>query len=119
MIEIYIRNENDPNYRSGIVESIDELDIFLSQIEMVLATNKTEVLGEPKFGASLEEYIHSFSFNETQLKREVENQIEYYCTLAEKFTYIVEVTFVKGSQRDIGIIDILIDNKKVFGIVVT
>ena len=119
MIDIYIRSEGDPNYQQGFIETNDQYDMFVSQIEMALVTNKTEVLGDFKFGGSLEQLIHTFNFNETQIKSEVSRLISGYCTLAQKFSYSIEVSFYRGTQRDVGLIDIIIDNTKAFGVMIT
>ena len=119
MVDIYIRNEDDPNFKSDIIESNDELDMFKSQIEMVLTTNKTEVLGDYLFGGSFEELIHTFDFNENQIRTEVTRLISGYCTLCQKFSYDVKVKFYRGSVRDIGLVDIIIDGTKMFGILIT
>lgn len=119
MVDIYIRSETDPNYRQGFIENNDQLDMFLTQIEMALVTNKTEVLGDYSFGGSLEQLIHTFNFNATQIKSEITRLITGYCTLSQKFTYTVEVSFYKGTQRDVGLIDIIVDGTKMFGVMIT
>jgi hypothetical protein len=118
MIDIYSRYDGDPNFEEFVLEVNDDFDVFVQQIEMVLTTNKTEVLGDHTFGGSLEDYIHSFNFNENQLKSEISNLINKYCTLSQKFNYSVDVKFFKGSIRDIGLIDIIVDGTKVFGILI-
>jgi len=117
-VDIYIRGPEDPNFMDSEVELTEELDIFLSELEMILLTPKTEVMGSFGFGASLDKYIHSFNYSAAQLQREINNQISEYSRYASKFKYSVNVQFIRGTVRDIGLVDVVIDNTKVFGIMI-
>lgn len=117
-IDIYARNSGDPNFVDDQVEIYNELDLFLQQIELTLLTDKTEVLGSPGFGASLESYIHTLNFPTASIEREITDQINTYCSLSAKFTYSVSVQFYRGETRDIGVVDILIEGNRVLGFVV-
>ena len=116
MIDIYSKYDTDKNFEEGVIEINDDFEIFLQQIETILTTAKTEFLGDVFFGASLEEYIHTFSLNAQQLQFEITKMINTYCTLAGQFNYSVDVKFFKGSLRDIALIDIIIDGTKMFGV---
>lgn len=118
--DIYCRNSNDPRFSNDELEMSSDLDIFLSEIEMILLTNKTEILGEPDFGASLDAQLHSFNFSAGKIKGEIERQIDEYATLSKQFNWRIDVNFVKGTLRDIGIIDVYIEGVEgaAFGIIV-
>lgn len=118
-IDIYTRNPDDHNYVEGQLELTEELDLFISELEMVLLTRKAEVLGHAKFGSSLEAYIHTFNFDARRLRQEIDDMIKTYCTYSNRFPYKVDVNFIKGTVRDIGVIDIYITNTKVLGLIVT
>jgi hypothetical protein len=117
--DIYIRNPDDPNYQSGKIEVYEDLEKFVQQIEMVLLTDRGEVLGEDKFGGNLETFIHTLNFNASRLEMVVSTQIRDFCTLASKFPYIVRASFYKGEIRDIGLLEIDINNKVKFNIIVS
>lgn len=117
-IDVYNRNQDDPNFISGEIEIWSDLDIFLQEVEMILGTRRTEVLGSPKFGASLEEFIHTFDLNERELKTRITEQINTFVPLSSQIPYTVDVQFYNGSVRDIGVIDIVVDGRPVLGFVV-
>ena len=118
-LDMYIRNPDDPNFKPGIVEIWDDLEMFIQQIEMVLMTERGEILGEPDFGANLEYYVHGLNINSGRIERLVQNQIVEYCTLASKFPFTVSMSFYKGDVRDIGLLEIEIDNTIKFNVVVS
>jgi hypothetical protein len=83
--DLYARNPQDPNYIVGQLEMENSLELFKQQIENCLFTSKTMVLGNIDFGASLDEYIWSFSLSSSALKAAVTQQINTYCTLGKYF----------------------------------
>lgn len=117
-VDIYIRNEEDPNYQGNRLETRDTLEMFIMEIEMIFATRKTEVMGEHRFGLSLEEMLYTLKFNESQIKQELNKQIELYSTLVAFFDYEIRVNFYKGTKRDIGVIDFDVNGTTVTGFMV-
>lgn len=110
-MELYIKNIGDPNYDPVKVHSESEIAQLITQIETVLFTNRGEVLGKPDFGCSLEDLIYSLNYNELQIKSDIERQLDLYCPLSAKYRVAANVSFVKGTVRDIAFIDINIDTK--------
>ena len=110
--DIYLRDDTDPRYRDAVLEISDPLSFLLSQIEMILFTNRTEVLGMPTFGVNLEELLFLFNVNEGQLSATVTTQIYSYCTLANQYGVTTNVNFIQGVERDIALIDILVSGEK-------
>lgn len=117
--DIYIRNIEDPNFRSDVIEISDELELFIQQIEMLLLTSAGDVLGEVNFGASLEAYIHTLNFNAQRLESIVSTSIAQQCSLSSYFNYTVKVEFYKGAIRDTALLEIVIDNQVGINIVVS
>lgn len=116
-IDFYFRMPEDPNYSSYETEVAEELDQFLQQVEMILTTRKGQVLGEPKFGANLEDFLWNYRASSYQIENEVKSQIETWCSeLGQKFSYKVEASFIPGDISDSILVDITIDGTKVLGI---
>ena len=116
--EIYIRRPNISNYNKNDIEVTDLLEQFLQQIEMVLSTPPTTVLGNNTFGVGLQEYIHTFNTNETDLKNVINRQISTNCSLSGEFSYQILVEFYQIGQSDSAIIDIVVENDNLVRIVV-
>ena len=97
----------------------DLLELFKQQLESCLFTPKTSVLGDLDFGASLEEYIWSYKTSEHELNYVITEQISAFCTLSAEYPYKVQTTFYKGTIRDIAEVNIEIDNRDSFAILMT
>ena len=101
-----------------MMENYSEISRLLTQIETVLFTRKGDVLGNPEFGANLEDYVYSLSYNDYLLKKVVAEQIFQFCPLAQKFNVTVDVDFTKEVDRHAVFIDIRVDNRYQVGVYV-
>ena len=110
-MDFYIKYIGDPNYNATQLQNNGEIEQLITQIETILFTRKSEVLGSPGFGCNLEDLVYTLNQNEYNIKQEVTNQINTYCPLATKYNVVADVKFFKGTVRDIAYIDITIDSK--------
>lgn len=110
-MELYIKTIGDPNYVSTEVQVENEVEMLISQIEMILFTRRGDVIGSPDLGCNLEDTLYTLNFNEHQLKSLIQQQVLTYSPLATKYSVKVDVVFERGEVRDTAYIDILIDNK--------
>lgn len=110
-MELYIKTIGDPNFVPGRVDSQSEIAQLITQIETVLFTNRGEVLGNSAFGCSLEDLVYSLNYNNFRIKSLIEQQLDRYCPLASKYKVTAEVSFLKGTSRDIALVDITINNE--------
>ena len=117
--DIYNRNSNDPNYTENQMEMDDLLELFKQQIESCLFTPKTSVMGEVNMGASLDEFIWSFRTSADDINFVVNQQIQSYCTMARTFPYVVNTQFYAGTIRDIAVLNIEIDNRDRFNVIIS
>lgn len=116
--DIYMRDETDPDYKPDLMEVTDELEQLLSQIRMMLFTQRGEVLGAPDFGAGLEDMLFTQFVNEYALRSALMDQTMKFIPLAEKYGVDYSVKFARGTVRDICIIDVRVLDQSAFGIVV-
>jgi phage baseplate assembly protein W len=110
-MELYIKTAGDPNYVATEVQVESEVEMLISQIEMILFTRRGDVIGSPDLGCNLEDTLYTLGFNEHQLKSLINQQLFTYSPLAAKYNIKVDVIFERGEVRDRAYIDILIDNK--------
>jgi len=110
-MELYIKTVGDPNFDQTKVHSSSEIAQLITQIETVFFTNKGEVLANPNFGCNLEDLVYSLNYNNLQIKSTIDEQIGLYCPLAKKYKVSAEVSFVRGTVRDIAYVDITIDSR--------
>lgn len=119
-LDLYFKMPEDPAYDPAETEVEDELLQFLQAVEMVLTTRRGDVLGEPTFGANLEDFLWNTRLSSSQVESAVRSQIESFCgEWTARIPYKVEVTFVQQEVSDAMIVDITIDGTKVLGIGVT
>lgn len=117
--DIYNRNPQDPNYKDNQLEMDDRLELFKQQIESCLFTPKTSVMGDVNMGASLDEFIWSFRTSSEDINFVVNNQIQQYCTMAYDFPYVVNTQFYAGTVRDIAVLNVEIDNRDRFNVIIS
>lgn len=116
--DIYTRDDTAKNFRPTAMEVGDEVSFLLLQIENLLFTNPGEVLGSPRMGIDLESLLFSININESQIQSKVVSQIRTYCPLSFKYRVGVDVNFLRQFDRDIGIVDISIDDRRMLSILV-
>jgi|TARA_B110000908_G_C10267533_1_gene465919 hypothetical protein len=109
-MEFYIKNMEDPGFDASFMQSDEEIGMLLTQIETCIFTKKGDVLGDPAFGANLEDYVYSFMFNDSMLKNVITEQFNRYIPLARKYNTQVEVEFLGQNERNVVFVDITIDN---------
>ena len=112
-IDIYSRGVEDTNKDiNETLELTDPESLLIIQIENIFFTKKNEVIGQNEFGLNLEDLLFSFNSNEGDIKSKIVSQIRSYCPLSSMYPIDVKVRFVKGTERDMGIIDLYISQKK-------
>jgi len=117
-VDFYIRTKEDVNYREGVLETGNPLEIFISKIKMILNTNPGEILGFPEFGAGLEQVLFDMNVDVEVIKIHIQKQIEEYCKESVYFDTNVDIKFFKGTIRDWVLVDIFIDGTKEFGVII-
>jgi phage baseplate assembly protein W len=101
--DFYMRTPDDPKYRADQVEIADDLEATLQGIRMTLFTNRGEVLGDPDFGVSLNNYLFEFSVDPFSVSREASDQINRYVgeTRKRKIEVKPSIYADQVSNRDI------------------
>jgi hypothetical protein len=114
--EIYLRDNSDPKYNSGLLETNDDLEALLSKIRMLLYSNRGEVLGFPELGMDLENEIFELSLNEQVIRD------RFYAQLAKfvpetQFKIDLEFERQQDQVETIVFMYITIDGQRNFGLV--
>lgn len=109
-MELYIKTNGDPNYDPTKLQSDSRIATLLAQLDVILFTRRGEVLGEPGLGCNLEDLVYGLSYNDTQIKNEIEEQLGRYVPLARIMNVTVDVEFdTSSNDRDAIFISINID----------
>lgn len=85
------------------------IDLVLQQIDMLFDTSPREVLGDIDYGTRYDKYLYNLNASNESMKRAILSDI-YSLDLFE-FTPTVDVILLEGTQRDIAIIDITLNDE--------
>lgn len=107
--DFYMRTPDDPKYRADQVEIADDLEATLQGIRMTLFTNKGEVLGDPDFGVSLNNYLFEFSVDPFAVAREAADQINRYVGETRKRKIEVKPSIYADQVSNRDILVLLVD----------
>jgi len=99
--DLVIRYPGHPKYESGRIIEDDEIEVIVQKLEMILFTNKGEVLGNLDIGANLEYYLWQTRVTTGNLKNKVEEQISTYIPELISIGYSFDVQLYEGTLRDI------------------
>jgi hypothetical protein len=108
--DFYMRSDEDPKYKQGVLQVTDETEEAISQIRMTLLTSKGEVLGEPEFGLDVNKYLFDFDTDPFGLSKDANLQVETYVTAAKiKNIEITPSKFTDDRDRDVFVLEVNIN----------
>ncbi len=91
--DFYIEYPGHPRYNSTQLIEDDIIRVILQKIEVMLFTNKGDLLCEPEFGANLLEYLHETRLSSQSVEEELYSQISKYIPELENTSYTLKVSF--------------------------
>lgn len=115
-MEFYIRDVGDPNFDQDKLEATSEIAQLLTQIETLLFTRRGDVMGDPGFGANLDDLVYSLRYNDRMIESTIEDQLETYVPLSRKYNTRVSVDFTEEVDRHLLFVNIDIDSKYQVGV---
>jgi hypothetical protein len=98
-IDFYIGYPGHPGYKSSEIIEDDLVRIIVQKYEMIIFTNKGEVLGDPFFGANLVELLQETRLSAESIESEINGQIQEYITEIEGIDYTLKVEFFEDPDR--------------------
>ena len=117
--EIYIRTPNDPNFVPNIIDYSNEVESTLSQVKMILGTNKGDVFGTYDFGLDLNYLVFGTKLPKEEIRQRLLDQIVSYGNISKNISLDIDINFGQsGYGYDYAIIDITINGKKTIGFLV-
>lgn len=85
-----------------------QFDLFLQELDILFKTPRGSVFGNREFGQSTEDLLWKTNMNTDYMKISITEQIKSSCYMNEYYKWSVDVKVLKGTSRDIGLIDIVI-----------
>jgi len=98
-IDLYIHYPGHPDYIPLELIEDDVVKVIIQKYEMILFTNKGEVLGEPNFGGDLTLLLHETKLSSESVQGELMAQIADYIPEIDKMSYELTVNFYDDPER--------------------
>lgn len=118
ILDFYILYPGHPRYESANLIEDDLIRIIIQKYEMIIFTIKGDVLGDPNFGASLEELLHQTLVSGEAVRDNIKAQIEIYIPEISDKNYSLRVEFLQDPNdfRDLMFIYFQIADFEVYSI---
>jgi hypothetical protein len=97
--DFYILYKDHPRYVPKELIEDEIINVIIQKYEMVLFTNKGEVLGDPNFGANLPELLFQTKVSDTYVKDVINEQIGTYIPELLNTNYTLNVVFVQDPEN--------------------
>ena len=78
-----------------------ELDCALQEIDMILNTENTELLGYPQYGVSIDSFLWTLTPQETEMEKYLRDKITSQSLFIKNFRLFIKCNFLKGEYRSI------------------
>ena len=98
-IDFYIGYPGHPRFKSSELIEDDVIRVIVQKYEMILFTNKGELLGDPNFGANLPELLHQTRLSAEFIEGDIRSQILDYIPEIDGIDYSLKVEFFEDPER--------------------
>jgi hypothetical protein len=97
--DFYILYKDHPRYVPKELIEDEVVNVIIQKYEMILFTNKGEVLGDPEFGANLLELLYQTKVSESYVVSTIDEQIAIYIPELANTNYTLNVVFVQDPEN--------------------
>lgn len=117
--DIYIGYKGHPKFSINKIIVDDIIRTIVQKYEMILFTNKGDLLGDPDFGCDIQNLLHQTKISSYAVKNIIINQINRYIPELSNINYSLEVSFEEDPEnfQDIIIINFTIAEYEVNAII--
>lgn len=117
--DIYIGYKGHPRFSINKIIVDDIIRVIVQKYEMILFTNKGDLLGDPDFGCDIQNLLHQTKISSYAVKNLIINQINTYINELSNINYTLEVTFEQDPEnyQDIMLINFTIADYEVNAII--
>lgn len=90
----------------------DPIDCAIQELDLILGTECTELLGDPMFGVSMEQFLWQTTPSNSQVKEYIQDKIIQNTLFCKELNTTIDVETVEGTIRDIYLIKITIKDRE-------
>jgi hypothetical protein len=98
-IDFYIGYTGHPRFKTPDIIEDDVIRVIIQKYEMIIFTNKGDLLGDPNFGASLPELLHETRLSAEVIEGDIKAQIFNYIPEIDGINYDLKVEFFEDPER--------------------
>lgn len=98
-IDFYIGYPGHPLYRTPDIIEDDVVRVIVQKYEVIIFTNKGELLGDPNFGADLVKLLHETRISAESVEVDIKAQIADYIPEIDGLEYELSVEFLEDPER--------------------
>lgn len=95
----YIGYKGHPRFVVNKIIEDDAIRVIIQKLEMVLFTNKGELLGKPDFGCDLEKILFETRIARTEVLQTIIQQINEYIPELSSINYGLDVQFSEDPEN--------------------
>lgn len=98
-IDFYIGYPGHPKFRNAEIIEDEVVRVIIQKYEMIIFTNKGELLGDPNFGANLTALLYETRVSAETVEAEIRAQISDYISELDTIEYELRVEFFEDPER--------------------
>jgi hypothetical protein len=98
-IDFYIVYPGHPRFKQSEIIEDEVVRVIVQKYEMIIFTNKGELLGDPNFGANLTALLHETRVSAEAVEADIRAQISDYISELDNVEYDVIVEFFEDPER--------------------
>jgi len=98
-VDFYIGYPGHPNFRDLELIEDDLVRVIIQKYEVIIFTNKGELLGDPNFGANLTELLHETRISAEAVEADIRAQISDYIPELDGIDFELKVEFVEDPEN--------------------
>tara|TARA_R110000772_G_scaffold12063_4_gene37246 strand:+ start:10206 stop:10583 length:378 start_codon:yes stop_codon:yes gene_type:complete len=113
--DFYIKYPGHPSYDNLQLIQDEIVRVIVQKYEMILFTNKGEVLANPDFGGDLIKLLHQTKVSAKQVEKNLNEQIATYIPELTGISYKLDVSFTANPENysDMMFVDFQVKEYKV------
>jgi len=96
--DLYSKFEGYPSYNDVDILEDEIVKVIVAKYEMILLTNKGDVLGDPNFGADLEFLLHQTKVSADFVKNDITEQVLTYIPEISGIDFTLDVKFITNGE---------------------
>jgi hypothetical protein len=97
--DFYIEYPGHPRFNDTQIIEDDVVRVIVQKWEMMIFTNKGELLFDPEFGGDLPKYLHETRLSAETIEAELRGQARDYISELDSITYDLQVNIYEDPER--------------------